>query len=51
LPRDTALYELGELFVAQRDTDRARLYFQKLADEFPTSPYVTRARQRLAELG
>jgi predicted negative regulator of RcsB-dependent stress response len=51
LPRDTALYELGELFVAQRDTDRARLYFQKLVDEFPTSPYVTRARQRLAELG
>lgn len=51
LPRDTALYELGELFVAQRDMDQARLYFQKLVDEFPTSPLVSRARQRLAELG
>ena len=51
LPRDTALYELGELFVAQRDPDRARQYFQKLVDEFPTSPFTSRARQRLGELG
>ena len=51
LPRDTALYELGELYVSQRDADQARVYFQKLVAEFPTSPYVSRARQRLAELG
>jgi predicted negative regulator of RcsB-dependent stress response len=51
LPPDTALYALGELYVAQRDTDQARVYFQKLTEEFPTSPYVSRARQRLAELG
>ena len=51
LPRDTALYELAELFVLQRDVERARSYFQKLVDEFPSSPYMSRARQRLAELG
>jgi predicted negative regulator of RcsB-dependent stress response len=51
LPRDTALYELAELFVLQRDVERARSYFQKLVDEFPSSPYTSRARQRLAELG
>lgn len=51
LPRDSALFELGELYVTQRDADQARVYFQKLVDDFPNSPYVSRARQRLAELG
>jgi TolA-binding protein len=51
LPRDSALFELGELFLHQRDTQRAQTYFQKLVDDFPTSAYVNRARQRLTELG
>jgi len=51
LPKDTALHELGELYVREHDTDRAREYFQKLVDEFPESPYLTQARQRLGELG
>jgi FimV-like protein len=51
LPKDTALYELGELYLRTEDSDRAREYFQKLVDEFPESPYLTQARQRLGELG
>jgi len=51
LPRDVALFELGEVFVAEQKPDQAREYFQKLVDEFPESPYVAQARQRLAELG
>ena len=51
LPRDTALFELGELYVHQRELERAQEYFQKLVDEFPESPYQGRARRRLSELG
>jgi predicted negative regulator of RcsB-dependent stress response len=51
LPRDTALFELGELFTHQQDLEHAQEYFQKLVDEFPESPYLGRARQRLSELG
>ena len=51
LPRDVALYELGELFVATQDPGRARSYYQRLVDEFPESPYRAQASQRLAELG
>jgi predicted negative regulator of RcsB-dependent stress response len=51
LPRDVALYELGELFIATRDPGRARSYYQRLVDEFPESPYRAQASQRLAELG
>lgn len=50
LPRDTALFELGELHIARGDTESARTYLQTLVDEFPTSPFVSRARQRLTEL-
>jgi predicted negative regulator of RcsB-dependent stress response len=51
LPRDVALYELGQLFIATQDPVRARSYYQRLVDEFPESPYRTQASQRLAELG
>jgi predicted negative regulator of RcsB-dependent stress response len=51
LPRDVALWELGELFSAENQPDRARIYLQRLVDEFPESPYRGRANQRLAELG
>jgi len=51
LPRDVALYELGQLYVAEQDPTQALEYFQKLVDEFPESPYVSLARQRLMELG
>ncbi len=51
LPRDVALYELGQLYLAEQDPVRAAEYFQKLADEFPESPYLNVARQRLMEMG
>lgn len=51
LPRDTALYQLGEVYRAEQNPDEARTYYQTLVDEFPRSPYASLARQRLAELG
>jgi predicted negative regulator of RcsB-dependent stress response len=51
LPRDVALFKLGELSVSSEQLDRAREYFQKLVDEFPESPYRAQARQRLTEIG
>jgi predicted negative regulator of RcsB-dependent stress response len=51
LPKDVALYQLGELFVREQDPERARGYYQRLVDEFPESPYRSLAGQRLTELG
>jgi TolA-binding protein len=51
LPRDTALYKLGELLMAESQPDRARPYFERLVEEFPESPYLPQARQKLSELG
>lgn len=51
LPRDVALYELGQLYMAEQNPILAGEYFQKLVDEFPESPYLGLARQRLMEIG
>ena len=51
LPKDVALYELGELFVREQEPERARGFYQRLVDEFPESPYRSLASQRLTELG
>ena len=51
LPRDVALYELGQLYLAEQDATQARDYFSKLVEEFPESPYLPLAQQRLTELG
>jgi predicted negative regulator of RcsB-dependent stress response len=51
LPRDVALFELGRIADEQQNAVRAREYFQKLVDEFPESPYTSRAQQRLSQLG
>jgi TolA-binding protein len=51
LPREVALFEIGEIFLHEQDLERARTYYQKLVDDFPDSSYVRRARQRLTELG
>ena len=51
LPRDVALYELGQLYLTEQDPVRAGEYFQKLVDEFPESPYNNLARQHLMEIG
>lgn len=46
-----ALLELGRINVdilnAQRDPGRARVYFQRLVDECPSSELVPRAREQL----
>ena len=34
LPRDTALYELGEVYVKEQKVEQAREYLQKLVDEY-----------------
>lgn len=51
LPRDVALYQLGELYVREAEPERAAEYFQTLAEEFPDSPYAASAQSRLRELG
>ena len=51
LPRDVALYELGQLYMAEQNQAQAGEYFQKLVDEFPESPYGNLARARLTEIG
>jgi predicted negative regulator of RcsB-dependent stress response len=51
LPRDAALYRLGELFVEEGQPEKARTYLQMLVEEFPESPFLPNARQRLLELG
>ena len=51
LPRDAALFRLGELYVDEGQPDKAREYLQTLVEEFPESPFVAGARQRLLELG
>lgn len=51
LPRDVALYELGQLYLAEQNPAQAGDYFQRLVDEFPESPYLNLARQHLMEIG
>ena len=47
LPPDVALYELGVTLEQQGEDTKARDAFQQLVDEYPNSPYVSEARQRL----
>jgi predicted negative regulator of RcsB-dependent stress response len=51
LPRDLALFQLGEIYASEGQSDRARQYFEQLVEEFPESPYLASARQRMTELG
>ncbi len=51
LPPDMALYELARAYEAEHDVEQAREYLQKLTEEFPQSPLLRPAQQKLAELG
>ena len=51
LPRDAALYRLGALYVEEGQPEKARTYLEMLVEEFPESPFLADARQRLLELG
>ncbi|MCP4897986.1 MAG: tetratricopeptide repeat protein [bacterium] len=50
LPKDVALFELGNLYEQEQQTEKARESFQRLVDEFPESPYRFPATERLREL-
>jgi len=51
LPRDTALWELGQVYIAEQKPEQAREYLQKIVDDFSDSPYASKAKQTLTELG
>jgi len=51
LPRDAALYKLGEVFIGSGEPERARSYLERLVEEFPESPYLMNAQLKLSELG
>ena len=51
LPRDTALFELGQVYLEEQKPERAQEYFQKIVDDFPDSAYASRAREELKTLG
>ena len=51
LPRDVALYRLGVLYIEEGQPEKAKTYLEMLVEEFPESPFLSNARQRLLELG
>jgi TolA-binding protein len=51
LPIDGILIELGRVYLEAGKTADARQTFNRVVDEFPDSPYVGEAQQRLSELG
>jgi tetratricopeptide (TPR) repeat protein len=51
LPVDGVLVELARTYVKAGKRADARATFKRVVDEFPTSVYVTEARQQVASLG
>lgn len=51
LPRDTALFELGQVYLEEQKNEQAREYFQKIVDDFPDSPYAAKAKEKIQSLG
>ncbi len=51
LPVDGVLVELARIYVKAGKRADARATFKRVVDEFPTSVYVTEARQQVALLG
>jgi tetratricopeptide (TPR) repeat protein len=51
LPIDGVLIELGRVYLEAGKTADARQAFSRVVDEFPDSPYVGEAQQKLSELG
>jgi TolA-binding protein len=51
LPIDGVLIELGRIYLEAGKAADARQAFNRVVDEFPDSPYVGEAQQRLSELG
>jgi outer membrane protein assembly factor BamD (BamD/ComL family) len=51
LPVDGVLMQLGQTYLKAGKAKDARAAFQQVVDQFPNSPYVTEARQRITQLG
>ncbi|RMH22864.1 MAG: hypothetical protein D6696_02390 [Acidobacteria bacterium] len=49
MPLDVALYELGLTLEQLGQVEEAKLHYQRLLDEFSTSPYAPEARRRLGQ--
>jgi tetratricopeptide (TPR) repeat protein len=50
LPLEVALDELAVTLERSGREEEARTYYQQIVDEYPSSPYAVRARQKLQEL-
>jgi predicted negative regulator of RcsB-dependent stress response len=51
LPVDGVLMRLAQAYLKAGKPKDARAAFQQVVDQFPNSPYVTEARQRLTQIG
>jgi TolA-binding protein len=51
IPTDGVLMQLGRVYRSAGRTDDAQKTFTRVVEEFPTSPFVTDARQELDALG
>jgi TolA-binding protein len=51
MPEDVILFELGSVQEKLGKTDEALAAFQRIVDEFPQSPYVPEAQQKVSMLG
>lgn len=50
LKKDDALFSLSKLYLARKDSARARQVLERLIADFPDSEYATQAAQQLARL-
>jgi len=51
LPEDVLLFELGTTLEQLGRRDEARTAYQRIADEYPDSPFAAKAQTKLRELG
>jgi predicted negative regulator of RcsB-dependent stress response len=51
LPVDGILMRLAQTYLRAGKSKDARAAFQQVVDQFPNSPYVTEARQRITQIG
>jgi len=47
---DNAIYNLGELYLKQNNTEKAKEYFEKIIFDFPSSIYLVDARKKYRKL-
>ena len=47
---DDAYYRLGELHIKQKNTEKAKEYYQKIIFDFPSSIHLVDARKKYRKL-